>query len=78
MARMKYAERKSLVTAWERYCRTANVEPSYERFVAWLQDVKGIWLMSLDDRGEMVRKTVELERAEANAPAWPEVATAEM
>ena len=67
MARMKYAERKKLATEYDNYCEVTKTEPTIPRFIEWLGKVKDIWLMSLANRGEMVRKTVELERAEAQA-----------
>ena len=68
MARMKYAERNKLATEWKTYCKVTGLLPTTERFVDWLERVKDILLMSLDDRQKMVREAVEIERVAANAP----------
>ena len=45
MARMKYAERKKLATEWEHYCKVTGLLPTTERFVDWLERVRGLVLL---------------------------------
>ena len=47
MKRLPYADRLKLENGWKHYCETVNNQkPTIAQFVAWLQDIRGLRLVS--------------------------------